>query len=398
MLVRLAERPRALLRRELLLFDESGEGGGASGSVYLRPTDGSRRRAPGRRDRRGAFARRRVGADPNPAPSRPSFVLVPVRAGQPRRFPPDGLGQPAYGAFFPDGSKFRLRSERARPRNAVCTSSRFGRRSPRDQRRKGSTQRASSFRRTARWIAAIGPDFRVRPLSLRREARRRELAASKPATSRGLVGGRQEPLRRAAGNPLHGRPDRRRDGPCELRCASSPAATPRESPRSGPARVTPDGRTMTLGLNRDPLDALPDQEPPMTLAAGTKLGPYEILAPLGAGGMGEVYRARDARLKRDVAIKVLPATFSQDAGPPAALRAGGAGGGRPEPSRTSRRSTTSGRTTARRTSSRSCSKARRCASGSVRRSDLRRARRSTTRCRSRRGSPRRTRRGSSTAT
>ena len=50
----------------------------------------------------------------------------------------------------------------------------------------------------------------------------------------------------------------------------------------------------------------------MTLAAGSKLGPYEILAPLGAGGMGEVYRAKDPRLGRDVAIKVLPATFSQD--------------------------------------------------------------------------------------
>ncbi len=50
----------------------------------------------------------------------------------------------------------------------------------------------------------------------------------------------------------------------------------------------------------------------MTLAAGTRLGPYEILAPLGAGGMGEVYRAKDPRLGREVAIKVLPASFSQD--------------------------------------------------------------------------------------
>ncbi|MBV9885025.1 MAG: protein kinase [Acidobacteria bacterium] len=48
----------------------------------------------------------------------------------------------------------------------------------------------------------------------------------------------------------------------------------------------------------------------MTLAAGSKLGPYEIAAPLGAGGMSEVYRARDTRLGRDVAIKILPQKFS----------------------------------------------------------------------------------------
>src|SRR6266511_5255703 len=48
----------------------------------------------------------------------------------------------------------------------------------------------------------------------------------------------------------------------------------------------------------------------MTLAAGTRLGPYEILASIGAGGMGEVYRARDTRLERTVAIKVLPAELS----------------------------------------------------------------------------------------
>jgi len=48
------------------------------------------------------------------------------------------------------------------------------------------------------------------------------------------------------------------------------------------------------------------------LASGLKLGPYEIVSPLGAGGMGEVYRARDTRLERSVAIKILPAQFSSD--------------------------------------------------------------------------------------
>ncbi|MFQ5479566.1 MAG: serine/threonine-protein kinase, partial [Candidatus Binatia bacterium] len=50
----------------------------------------------------------------------------------------------------------------------------------------------------------------------------------------------------------------------------------------------------------------------MTLASGTNLDPYEIVSPIGAGGMGEVYRARDTKLEREVAIKVLPDTFARD--------------------------------------------------------------------------------------
>ena len=50
----------------------------------------------------------------------------------------------------------------------------------------------------------------------------------------------------------------------------------------------------------------------MALSAGTRLGPYEILSALGAGGLGEVYRARDTQLNRQVAIKILPELFALD--------------------------------------------------------------------------------------
>ncbi len=63
------------------------------------------------------------------------------------------------------------------------------------------------------------------------------------------------------------------------------------------------------GVTREP-DCRRD--PPLSLTPGTRLGPYEVVSAIGEGGMGEVFRARDTKLNRNVAIKVLPAAFAQD--------------------------------------------------------------------------------------
>src|SRR5215217_8785851 len=81
------------------------------------------------------------------------------------------------------------------------------------------------------------------------------------------------------------------------RCSGNPAAVARQFAAQGRCRTRRPARIIHYSL---------------ALTPGTRLGLYEIVAPLGVGGMGEVYRASDSRLKRQVAIKVLPQTMAAD--------------------------------------------------------------------------------------
>jgi eukaryotic-like serine/threonine-protein kinase len=143
---------------KLFLFDESGEGGGANGSVYLRGTDGT----PAVRLGDGIG----VALSPDSAwaltrlPRSQQFVLVPVKAGQPRTLPKDGYGNTPYGTFFPDGRRFAfvaaeaghasrlyVQSVEAGPAKAISA--------------EGLAQSRIFVSPDGRFVAAIGPDLKV---------------------------------------------------------------------------------------------------------------------------------------------------------------------------------------------------------------------------------------------
>ena len=183
-------------------------------------------------------------------------------------------------------------------------------------------------------------DLTVTPLERRLAATRTPAPNTKPSI-RSAGGADGEILSRPSelgSLPARGRPHRRRDG-----AAGSSGRSSGPPDLSGVIDIAPimTGRdeksyaygyssTMTVG----PLVVGRDE---VTLASGSRLGPYEILGLIGAGGMGEVYRARDPRLGRDVAIKVLPASFSQDPDRLRRFEQEAKAAGRPEPSQHHRR-------------------------------------------------------------
>src|SRR5688500_17865024 len=100
-----------------------------------------------------------------------------------------------------------------------------------------------------------------------------------------------------------------------LRAQSSDEAVVREVASLLAAHADADALLEAAGPREaaaSPAGVGPARRPPTTLPAGARLGPYTVLSPLGAGAMGEVYRARDTNLRRDVALKILPESLAAD--------------------------------------------------------------------------------------
>src|SRR4029453_5126668 len=113
---------------------------------------------------------------------------------------------------------------------------------------------------------------------------------------------------RSRGRRASGRENRKTGVRTESRTPGSDGRLERPGSRSLRGRA---GARLHVPPNA--VASLPRGGREVSLSAGSRLGPYEIVSPLGARGMGEVYRAKDPRLGREVAVKVLPASFSKDA-------------------------------------------------------------------------------------
>jgi eukaryotic-like serine/threonine-protein kinase len=231
----------------LMLFDESGEGGGPAGGVYLRSTDG----APAVRLGDGvalalspdsAWALTRTIVDPQ------RFVLVPVKIGQPKALPPDGLGRSAYGVFVPDGSRFVFVANTPGHGSRLYVQDVAGG-SPKAVSEEGISAARLFVSPDSRWIAAVGPDNRVHLYPLGGGSPT-DLPASQPSDSpagwtadgKGLyvaqlgIPCRLDLIDIASGRRTHVR---------DLSGGDAGGVT-----SFGPVRITPDGRTTLIGVVR----------------------------------------------------------------------------------------------------------------------------------------------------
>ena len=239
---------RALsLDGKFLLFDESGEGGGASGGVYLRPTEGG----PAVRLADGlavALSPDGAWALTRPLTDSSHFVLVPVRAGQPRELTPDGFGRSVYGAFFPDGTRFVFEGNTKGQGTRLYVQLLSG-----GPARPISGEGLNASRHfvspDGRWVLAVGPDFRVH-LYPAEGGLPRDLPSSKPgdypggwtADGKGVYVAQQGiPCPIDLLDLTTGRRTRFKElgGPDAAGVTSF-----------GPARVTPDGSVVTIGQQR----------------------------------------------------------------------------------------------------------------------------------------------------
>jgi eukaryotic-like serine/threonine-protein kinase len=230
-----------------LLFDETGEGGGENGSVYLRPTDGSAAVRLGEGvgmalSPDGTSAVTRTLTDPS------HFVLVPVKAGQPRVFPPDSLGFPIYASFFPDGSRFVFEANAPGQGARLYVQALEGG-APTPISAEGVTYSRLFVSPDGRSIAALGPDSRLHlfptasgPSTVLAASIPGDVPAGWTADSRSVYvasGGLPTRLDRidvGSGIRTHVR---------DLAGVDVAGMTSR-----GAARITPDGQTMTLGFSR----------------------------------------------------------------------------------------------------------------------------------------------------
>ncbi len=232
---------------KLLLFDESGEGAGATPTAYLRPTDG----APALRladgvgvalTRTGDVALVRAITVPE------HFALVPVGAGQPRALPPDGFGQVLYGAFVVDGSRIAFEAnEPGRGTRIFVQDVNGGTPSPITA--EGLNGSRIFVSPDGRWIAAIGSDTRVHlfPTS---GGTPRDLPSSHPGDS--PAGWSEDGLQVYVSVPgVPGRLDRidvTTGARTKVRDLSGPDTAGVMT--FGAARVTPDGQTIVFGYVR----------------------------------------------------------------------------------------------------------------------------------------------------